>query len=445
MTQKQPGKNLWLAFLLALSIPILVWAYAEGPPDAHTGGFGEPTCNECHGTRVNSNGGNVTINGLPSGGYTSGNTYPITVTITDSTARRWGFELSARTSDGKQAGTLAKGGDGFTQIAAAFANPSVQYIEHTIQGTRPGTSGPQSFTFNWTAPDASRGTVVFDVAANAANNNSVNDAGDHIYQTEVKLQPQAITTGPAPSVNDNGTVNNASFAPGTTALAPGTIAAIFGSDLNDGSQNQFNSFGSDGKLQTALGGATVTLNGIAAPIFNSFPGQITVEIPVELAGQTSAQVVVTAGGQSSTPKTVSIGSFSPGIFTVNNQGTGQGIVQLANTITFAAQANSIPGVASQPVARGGFITIYATGLGAVNNPPGTGQPAVDGSSTTTTTPQVSVGGVPAQVTFSGLSPGFVGLYQVNVQIPQAAPTGDAVPVTLSIGGVPANTVTIAVQ
>jgi uncharacterized protein (TIGR03437 family) len=60
-------------------------------------------------------------------------------------------------------------------------------------------------------------------------------------------------------------------------------------------------------------------------------------------------------------------------------------------------------------------------------------------------PLVTVGGVNASVSFSGLAPGYVGLYQVNVQVPANAPSGDAVPVILNIGGVTANTVTIAVQ
>jgi len=58
---------------------------------------------------------------------------------------------------------------------------------------------------------------------------------------------------------------------------------------------------------------------------------------------------------------------------------------------------------------------------------------------------LTIGGVPATVSFSGMSPGFVGLYQVNAQVPAAAAIGDAVPVALSIGGVSSNAVTIAVS
>jgi uncharacterized protein (TIGR03437 family) len=58
---------------------------------------------------------------------------------------------------------------------------------------------------------------------------------------------------------------------------------------------------------------------------------------------------------------------------------------------------------------------------------------------------VTIGGVPARVTFSGLAPGFVGLYQVNVQVPPGAPAGDAITAQLEIGGVTSNAVTIAIR
>jgi len=63
---------------------------------------------------------------------------------------------------------------------------------------------------------------------------------------------------------------------------------------------------------------------------------------------------------------------------------------------------------------------------------------------TTAKPDVRIGSVPAEVTFSGLAPGFVRLNQVNANVPTDAPTGDAVPVQLEIGGVQSNTVTIAI-
>ena len=242
-----------------------------------------------------------------------------------------------------------------------------------------------------------------------------------------------------PVVSANGIVNNASFAPGTNALAPGTLAAIFGTGLNDGSQNSSSSF-VNGKLATTLGGASVTFNGIPAPMFSSFPSQLNVQVPLELAGVTSAQVIVTVGGQQSVPQTVSIGTASPGIFTVGNQ---QGAILIANTSIFVANSGSIPGVQSRAANPGEFITIFATGLGAVNNPPATG--AAGSGQTTVDTPQVSIGGVQATVSFSGLAPGFVALSQVNVQVPQQGVGGGFVPVVMSIGGKQSNIAMIAVS
>jgi uncharacterized protein (TIGR03437 family) len=60
-------------------------------------------------------------------------------------------------------------------------------------------------------------------------------------------------------------------------------------------------------------------------------------------------------------------------------------------------------------------------------------------------PAVTIGGLPAFVSFAGLAPGFIGLYQVNVQVPQGVAAGDAVPVVLSIGATASNPVTIAVR
>jgi uncharacterized protein (TIGR03437 family) len=96
--------------------------------------------------------------------------------------------------------------------------------------------------------------------------------------------------------------------------------------------------------------------------------------------------------------------------------------------------------------RGEYLTIYCTGLGDVTNRPvsGAAAPANPLANTIAAT-SVSIGGVSAPAIFSGLSPGFVGLYQVNVQVPLNAPVGNAVPVVLSIGGAASNTVTIAVQ
>ena len=259
------------------------------------------------------------------------------------------------------------------------------------------------------------------------------------FIAKINLAPSATT----PTVPPNSVVNNASFVVGTNAIAPGAIVAIFGSNLNDGSQNPFSAFGANGRLLTMLGGASVTFNGFSAAMFSSFPGQLNVEVPLELAGSASAQVVVTVNGQQSAPQTVQISAASPGIFSINSQGNGQGAIQIANSTTFAAPSGSIGGAQTRPATVGvDFLTIYCTGLGSVNNPPATG--AAGSGQSTVATPLVNIGGVPATVSFSGLAPGFVALYQVNVQVPAGAPTGNAITVAFSISGKQSNSVTIAV-
>ncbi|HXE76452.1 MAG TPA: methyltransferase domain-containing protein [Candidatus Xenobia bacterium] len=101
----------------------------------------------------------------------------------------------------------------------------------------------------------------------------------------------------------------------------------------------------------------------------------------------------------------------------------------------------------RPARRGtDVLEIFCSGLGPVSNPPPAGAPASDNPlSETVLVPLVTIGGVPADVIFSGLVPGEVGLYQVSVPVPAEAPTGPAVPVVLRIGGATSDIVTIAVE
>jgi uncharacterized protein (TIGR03437 family) len=196
-------------------------------------------------------------------------------------------------------------------------------------------------------------------------------------------------------------------------------------------------------LPATLASASFQIGGRAAPLFFVSPSQVNLQIPWELAGQPQAMVTATVGATLSYRHMISIAPFAPGLFTLNQASSSQGVVTIAGTPLFAAP-QSVPG--SRPAHPGELISIYCTGLGAVSNQPATGMaaPAIPVSDTIAT-PTVTVGGILALGTFSGLVPGAVGLYQVNVQVPAGAPAGDAVPVIMSIGGVTSNTVTIAVQ
>jgi hypothetical protein len=156
--------NLTIAILPA--VPVLLLGYAEGPPDSVSGAPGENTCTRCHGGSPNSGKGGVSIS-FPGASYVPNQTYTVHVTVSDPNALRWGFELTARPdgSPGIEAGTLTST-DGMTQTISVDA---LQWIEHTIQGTRLGMRQAGSFQFDWVAPAAGTGTVVFYAASLAAN------------------------------------------------------------------------------------------------------------------------------------------------------------------------------------------------------------------------------------------------------------------------------------
>ncbi|HXE76040.1 MAG TPA: SBBP repeat-containing protein [Candidatus Xenobia bacterium] len=245
-----------------------------------------------------------------------------------------------------------------------------------------------------------------------------------------------------PAINVGGIVNAASFN-GAAGIAPGAIAAIFGLDLA-----QVPAFAGALPLPTTLGGATMEFNSsLAVPKFFASPNQVNVQVPWEVPSEALGTLTDTVDATTSAGRSVTVNPVSPGLFAINQQGTGQGAILIANTATFAAAVGSIPGATSRPAVRGmDFLEIYCTGLGPVTNQPASGAAAsASPLSATTTTPTVIIGDVAATVLFSGLAPGFAGLYVVTLQVPANAPTGAAVPVQLTIGGVMSNVVTIAVE
>jgi uncharacterized protein (TIGR03437 family) len=242
-----------------------------------------------------------------------------------------------------------------------------------------------------------------------------------------------------PSVASGGVLNGASFATGQP-VAPGSLVSIFGTDLAS-----TNSAATSVPLSTSLGNVSVTFNNIAAPLNFVSAGQINAQVPFELTGASTAQIVVANGGASSAPQTVQLASVAPGIFALTG---GQAVAYGNTSYTFAAAPGSIAGLTTQPAKIGDpqTLVILATGLGPVNPPiaTGAGDPTVIHN--TTSSPTVLVGNVQAQVVFSGILPGFPGVYQINIIIQPGTPTGNAIPLQIQMGGITtSNQVTIAVS
>jgi len=247
----------------------------------------------------------------------------------------------------------------------------------------------------------------------------------------------------APVLPAGGVVNGASFTPAGSPsgpVAPGTIVAIFGQNLATSL-----AVASSVPLSTNLNGTSVTFGGVAAPLFFVSAGQANAQVPFNVPPGT-VNVQVSKSGQTSSNQPVILATFSPGIFSLNQSGSGPGAILIANSATFAQPAGSIPQRDARPAAKGEFVTIFCTGLGPVDPPVASGVTAPSSTlALTTTKPVVTVAGISADVPFSGLAPGFVGLYQINIQVPANAPSGPAVNVQISIGGVAGNVVTMAVQ
>ncbi|MGH9783013.1 MAG: hypothetical protein ACRD88_02410, partial [Terriglobia bacterium] len=245
--------------------------------------------------------------------------------------------------------------------------------------------------------------------------------------TSLRAQFTVFSIGQA-EVPQAGIVHAASFLAG--AVSPGSILSIFGRNLAPLVQEA-----PTVPLSVRLAGASVEIGGLPAPLYYVAPGQINAQVPVELSGST-ASLVVRNGASSSAPVTIPLRSFAPGIFTQDSSGSGPGaITHVSNNLLVSS---------TLPAAVGEFVQIYATGLGRVSPAVASGR-AGSAQALSRTLAQVSVtmNGVSAPVNFSGLAPGFVGVYQVNAQVPPGV--RGTVVVSLSVEAISSNVVTMEVR
>jgi uncharacterized protein (TIGR03437 family) len=179
----------------------------------------------------------------------------------------------------------------------------------------------------------------------------------------------------------------------------------------------------------------VLVNGVAAPLFYVSPGQINFEISNSLTtgGSAAIQAIRPSTGQIYASTELQLASADPALFTFN--GTGGGQVAASNFVDFSNNSSS------NAVVRGQTIILYGTGLGPVAGPPPDGQ-AATGAVAGLATPQILLGATatafvdPSNITYSGLSPSLVGVWQINLTIPMDAPTGGSVPIRIFLNSIP---------
>ena len=263
------------------------------------------------------------------------------------------------------------------------------------------------------------------LAVDAKGNVYIADTGNNAVR---KLQP--LGTG----ISVAAVTNSANNALG--AVAPGEVLVLYGSGLGP-SQVAVNQFDSNGLIETSVGGTTVYVNGVAAPVLYASATQVSAIVPYATSGGT-VSIYVVYNGQVSNSATAGVASTAPALFTADLSGKGQ-----------AAAINNQDGSynsASHPAPAGSYIQLYLTGGGQTL--PG-GQ---DGLQNSVPLPQaaaavtVTIGGQPATVQYAGGAPGSVaGVWQINAQIPSGLKAG-AVPVVVTVGGVPTQSgVTITVD
>ena len=239
--------------------------------------------------------------------------------------------------------------------------------------------------------------------------------GDSYNNVVRELTPVAPATA-------NAVVNAASYTP---QISPGSLATLFGTHLA-GSLTLANV-----PLPKSLADVSITVNGRPAPILAVTSTQVNFQVPWEtLPG--NAQVVVSINGSAGNALTVPVLAAAPGIFSdTSGRAVAQNTDYTLNT-------------ASNPVQAGGTIIAYLTGSGPVNMAVSDGiaasaNPAPKAMSQTSAT----IGSLPAEVSFVGLAPGFVGLTQMNIIVPQGLASGDY-PLSVTIGGQTSNSGIISV-
>ena len=216
-----------------------------------------------------------------------------------------------------------------------------------------------------------------------------------------------VTPNKAPILAHNGTLHIFSPQIGG-ALAPGNVVQIYGSSL--GGQNAAATLV---PLPSDIGGTSVIIGGLEAPLFFVGPNQIDAQVPFELTAGKQYQVVVNANGALTAPDTVNLTADVPGM------------AAFADGTIIAQHSDGSLVTATAPALPSEYLVIYSSGLGKTDNvvATGAGSPSSPLAKPVDTV-SLTIDGASANVLFAGLTPGLVGLYQINFQVPASAKTGN---------------------
>ena len=280
------------------------------------------------------------------------------------------------------------------------------------------------------APGIYRAAVT--ITSNALNNAAVS----------LPVEFTVVAAG-APSISAGGIVNAATFV--SEAVAPGDAVSVFGLQFAAAGTAALNP--GLPPLATTLGGAQVLVNGTPAPLYYVSPGQINFQVPYSLAPGSVATVQVMNGAAAGNLRSMTIAANAPRVLVFEGS---YGIAVNQDGSFPLPSSISIPGYATHPAKPGDVLVLFAIGFGQTAPAQIEGQatplaPLENAAATTVTFGTLFGGAVTVNAAFSGLTPTAVGLYQINVQVPQGVPYSSALPVTVTVGGATSNTFMIAVS
>jgi uncharacterized protein (TIGR03437 family) len=302
-------------------------------------------------------------------------------------------------------------------VTATAANSGTWLSAATVNGGITVTADPTGLS-----PDTYTGSVT--IASNGVNGNLV-----------IPVELTVVAQGP-PIASAGGVVNNGTFASGEP-LAQGDIAAVFGNQFTFDAPQSAASL----PLETTLDNVQVLVNGKPAPVYYVSSGQINFEIPIDAAtGDGTVQVV--RNNQAGNLIYVDINAQAPRF-----------IVYDGNYGIMTTPAGALTGIPSNPVKIGDTIVIYALGLGPTSPPvpSGTASPSstlavVPGTTKVCFGVETPFFQAPcATPLFVGLTPNYVGLYQVNVTIPKGVTSGNNTMALFLVDNVSSDSVSLAVQ
>jgi uncharacterized protein (TIGR03437 family) len=340
-------------------------------------------------------------------------------------------------------GALGFSGDGGPASSAALNAPTGVAVDHAgniyiadhynwrirkvdTAGTITTVAGNGSRTFSGDGGPATGAgfNLPFDVA--------VDPVGDLYIADTNAYRIRKVTFPGVPRISANGVVNGASFQPG---IVPGSWATILGSSLASKS-NTWDNLIVNGRLPIALDDVSVTVDGKPAYLYYVSSGQINFVVPDVGAGP--VQVVVTNSAGVSDSYTATSAQFGPAFFAwPRNQP-----VATRQDFTLAAKNGTFAGATTVAAKPGEVIILWGTGFGPTNSaaPVGFVTPS-DATYSTGALPAVMVNNIAATVYGAALAPGFAGLYQIAIQVPDSLADGDYA-IQASIGGVPSPSGTI---